>query len=109
MIRCPKCGNEFLPATKPLTKKQYDLFRWIESTIRAEGVAPSVAEIAAAFNLAMGTTHEHLVNLEAKGVLVRGSAPRSMRLLARSDELVDELQVPAPATLPIDGDEDDEL
>lgn len=103
MIQCPHCGHEFTPVSSPLTKKQLALFRWIEATMRAEGQSPTIDEISKAFGLSLGTTHEHVAKLQAKGALTRDrNLPRSIKLLVRSDELLDEMRTPEPS-----GDEDE--
>lgn len=101
MIRCTHCGTPFEPQTEPLTLKQAAIFCFIESRIRATGVAPSLSEIAVEFRLSTSATvHEHLTKLERKGVLRRGSGPRNITLLVRSDELG---EVP---TIAVDDEED---
>ena len=55
-----------------LTKKQKQILDYIESHINTEGYAPSIQEIGAHFGLSSpATTHKHLTNLEAKGLIKR--------------------------------------
>lgn len=56
--------------TEELTDKQRAILGVIEAHWRAQGVAPSVAEIAARLGLQKSTTHEHLMALKRKGALV---------------------------------------
>ena len=56
--------------TDELTDKQSAVLDVIELHWRAQGVAPSVAEIAARLGLQKSTTHEHLMALKRKGALV---------------------------------------
>jgi len=86
---CPHCHREFKPATEPLTARQLAVLRWIEDYIRVNGVAPTFTEIATGMRYAsLSSVHEHLMNLERKGVLLRTyNAERGITLLVRSDEL----------------------
>jgi repressor LexA len=96
-LTCPNCHKTFEIGHKPLTRKQAQIFRWIESFIRANGSAPSLSEIAVEFRLAtVATVHEHLHNLQRRGVLRRGPGPRNITLLVRGDELG---ELPSTATI----------
>ena len=91
MITCPRCHHAFAPAHHPLTKRQRELFVFVERFTRSNGFAPSYEEIAANFGYSsLATVHEHLQNLQKKGVLaVEYNASRGITLLLRSDELGD--------------------
>lgn len=55
-----------------LTKRQRQIYEYVQSFLDAHGYAPSLEEIGGHFGLSsVATVHEHLVNLEAKGVLRR--------------------------------------
>ena len=55
-----------------LTKRQKQIFDFIEDGIRRDGYAPTLEEIGKAFNLrSMATVHKHVSNLEAKGLIRR--------------------------------------
>ncbi|MBN2071041.1 MAG: transcriptional repressor LexA [Candidatus Krumholzibacteriota bacterium] len=57
-----------------LTRRQKEILDFIEAFQGENGYAPSLEEIAAHFGLsAVSTVHEHLSNLSAKGMLMRGS------------------------------------
>jgi repressor LexA len=55
-----------------LTKRQREIFSYVDRFIRSHGYAPSLEEIALAVGLSsLATVHKHLKNLEAKGVIRR--------------------------------------
>lgn len=55
-----------------LTKRQREIYEFLGSFIESHGYAPSLEEIADHFGLSsVATVHEHLANLEDKGVLRR--------------------------------------
>lgn len=56
--------------SEQLTDKQQAVLAVIEAHWRAEGVSPSVAEIADRLGLRKSTTHEHLMAIKRKGALV---------------------------------------
>jgi repressor LexA len=56
-----------------LTKRQREIFSYVNRFIHSRGYAPSLEEIAMAIGLSsLATVHKHLKNLEAKGVIKRG-------------------------------------
>ena len=56
----------------PLTRRQRQILDWIATSIRANGYAPSLAEIGQQFELtSLATVHKHLVNLQEKGFIKR--------------------------------------
>jgi repressor LexA len=55
-----------------VTKRQKQMFDYIERHIRKAGYAPTLAEIGDQFGLtSLATVHKHLSNLEAKGLIRR--------------------------------------
>ncbi len=55
-----------------LTKRQREIFDYIEDCIQKRGYAPTLEEIGSAFGLrSMATVHKHVSNLEAKGLIRR--------------------------------------
>jgi repressor LexA len=55
-----------------LTKRQKELYDYLESYIRTNGYAPTFQEIGAHFRLSsLATVHKHLSNLESKGLIKR--------------------------------------
>lgn len=55
-----------------LTKRQKEILDFIEESIRENGYAPSLHEIATHFKLlSISTVHKHLVHLEEKGLIQR--------------------------------------
>ena len=55
-----------------LTKRQKEIFDFIEESIRARGYAPTLEEIGERFRLSsLATVHKHVSNLEAKGLIRR--------------------------------------
>ena len=55
-----------------LTKRQREIFDYIEDGIQKRGYAPTLEEIGSAFGLrSMATVHKHVSNLEAKGLIRR--------------------------------------
>jgi repressor LexA len=56
----------------PLTKRQHQILRFLQSHIDDRGYPPSFEEIAEEFNFqSLATVHEHLTNLESKGYISR--------------------------------------
>jgi repressor LexA len=81
-----------------LTKRQRQILDYIESFIDSYGYSPSFEEIAAYFGYSsLATVHEHLSNLEQKG-LIRKNYNRS-----RSLELVPSEVAAVAAELPLLG------
>ena len=55
-----------------LTKRQKELFDYLDGYIAAHGYAPTLEEIRARFKLnSLATVHKHLTNLEQKGAIRR--------------------------------------
>ena len=71
-----------------LTKRQRQIFDFIRDFQDSEGYSPSLEEIGAHFGLsAVSTVHEHLSNLESKGLLSRGwNRSRSIEPLSGTEE-----------------------
>jgi repressor LexA len=81
-----------------LTKRQRQILDYIESFIENYGYSPSFEEIASNFGYSsLATVHEHLANLEIKG-LIRKNYNRS-----RSLEVVRSEQSPVAVELPLLG------
>ncbi len=55
-----------------LTKRQKELFDYLDGYIAERGYAPTLEEIGAQFTLSsLATVHKHLTNLESKGLIRR--------------------------------------
>jgi len=55
-----------------LTKRQKEIFDYIEQSISDNGYAPTLEEIGERFKLrSLATVHKHVSNLEAKGLIRR--------------------------------------
>lgn len=55
-----------------LTKRQKELFDFLDGYLSQNGYAPTLEEIGARFNLnSLATVHKHLTNLEQKGLIRR--------------------------------------
>ena len=91
MMTCPHCGHALAQpsAHKPLTPRKVAILRYLERHVAEHGFAPSVDEIASQFEFSsLATVHEHLANMERKGVIRREfNSARGITLLVRSDEL----------------------
>ncbi len=70
----------------PLTKRQREILDYLTSYIDEHGFAPSFEEIASAMKYgSLATVHEHLTNLERKGVIRRSyNESRSIEVLTRA-------------------------
>jgi repressor LexA len=70
----------------PLTKRQREILDYLTGYIGDHGFAPSFEEIAAAMKYtSLATVHEHLTNLERKGVIRRSyNESRSIEVLSRA-------------------------
>src|SRR5512132_2369468 len=56
----------------PLTKRQREIFDYLNEFIQQHGYAPSLEEIGRRFNLSsLATVHKHLTNLQDKGLIKR--------------------------------------
>ncbi|MFN8006472.1 MAG: transcriptional repressor LexA [Terriglobia bacterium] len=78
-----------------LTKKQFQLFSFVQSFLEEEGYCPSIEEIGKSLGLSStATVHKHLSNLEAKGYL------RRERNRSRSIEILQALPSPPTRDLP---------
>ena len=82
----------------PLTKRQREILDYLTEYIGEHGYAPSFEEIAAAMKYgSLATVHEHLSNLERKGVIRRSfNESRSIEVLSRA-------RAPGVAELPLLG------
>jgi repressor LexA len=69
-----------------LTRKQHEILEYLTSYIDEHGYAPSFEEIARAMSYAsLATVHEHLSNLERKGVIRRAfNESRSIEVVKRA-------------------------
>lgn len=67
-----------------LTKRQKQIFSFIEDSLRENGYAPSLHEICDHFKLhSISTIHKHLVHLEEKGLIKRHwNRARAIELVA---------------------------
>jgi repressor LexA len=55
-----------------LTRRQKEIWDYLEDHIAAKGYAPTLEEIGAHFELSsLATVHKHLTNLERKGLIAR--------------------------------------
>ncbi len=55
-----------------LTKRQKELFDFLDAYLAQHGYAPTLEEIGTRFNLSsLATVHKHLTNLETKGLIRR--------------------------------------
>jgi repressor LexA len=81
-----------------LTKRQKELFDYLDGYLAENGYAPTLEEIGARFNLnSLATVHKHLTNLEQKGVI------RRTWNHSRAIELVRDDKRPAAIELPLLG------
>jgi repressor LexA len=81
-----------------LTKRQKQLFDYLDDHIATHGYAPTLEEIGAHFGLSsLATVHKHLTNLESKG-LIRRKLNHS-----RAIELVRQKKKAAAVELPLLG------
>ncbi len=82
-----------------LTKKQYNIVRFIKDYRRENSISPTLEEMATNFEVSKITIYEHLKQLEKKGVI------RKSKHLARSIEmLVDPDAEDGKVVLPIMGE-----
>ena len=82
----------------PLTKRQREILDYLTGYIGEHGYAPSFEEIAAAMKYAsLATVHEHLSNLERKGVIRRSYNE------SRSIEVLTKARAPGVAEVPLLG------
>lgn len=69
-LLCPKCALTW--HRRPLTKRQAEIYAYLEDHIHGHGYAPSFEDIARRFRFAsLATVHEHLDTLARKGYVTR--------------------------------------
>jgi repressor LexA len=94
--------------TPPLTRRQRDILRFLEEYSTAQGISPTLEEIARHFGLNKVTIFGHVAELERKGCL-RRAAPG----VSRGLQIVREYGVPILGTIatgaPIDALETPEV
>lgn len=72
VARCEHCGAIKGRDHRPLTRRQLEIYRWIQGEIHREGYAPPFDEIAHHFDFSsLATVHEHLANIERRGWIKR--------------------------------------
>jgi repressor LexA len=82
----------------PLTRRQREILDYIIGYVGEHGYAPSFEEIAEAMGYAsLATVHEHLTNLERKGVIRRHYNE------SRSIEVLSQARQPGVVSLPLLG------
>ena len=82
----------------PLTRRQREILDFLATYISERGYAPSFEEIAAAMGYgSLATVHEHLTNLERKGVIRRSHNE------SRGIEVLTRLRQPGVADVPLLG------
>jgi repressor LexA len=82
----------------PLTKRQREILDYLTGYIGDHGFAPSFEEIASAMKYtSLATVHEHLTNLERKGVI------RRLYNESRSIEVLSRARTPGLAEVPLLG------
>src|SRR3954454_22925592 len=82
-----------------LTKKQRQILDYVEGFVESNGYSPSYEEIAQAFDYSsLATVHEHLTNLEKKGLLRKNyNKSRSLEVV-RTDPNSLALEIPLLGT-----------
>lgn len=81
-----------------LTKRQKELFDFLDGYLTQHGYAPTLEEIGTRFNLnSLATVHKHLTNLEQKGII------RRTWNHSRAIELVRQSTTTAAVVLPLLG------
>ncbi len=68
-----------------LTEKQQKILDFVEEFLKREGMAPTVYEIAARFEVTPATAFAHLRALQRKGYISRSSKARSVSLMRSTD------------------------
>ncbi len=78
---------------KPITKKQKQVFDFINTYIAENGISPTIEEIRKKLKLkAVSTIHEHINSLKAKGYLSKSE--NSARSLSPKKEIKSILEIP---------------
>jgi repressor LexA len=79
-----------------LTKKQREVYDYIETFIADKGYSPSLEEIASGLGLrSLATVHKHVANLSEKGVLKRSwNRGRSIEIQSQSEVRVAAAEIP---------------
>lgn len=79
-----------------LTKRQKELFDYLQGYIGVHGYAPTFQEIGRQFNLSsLATVHKHLSNLEAKGLIKRHwNYSRAIEIVSPKEESGSGVELP---------------
>ncbi|BCU52219.1 transcriptional repressor LexA [Staphylococcus auricularis] len=88
---------------KELTKRQKEIFEFIQHIVQTKGYPPSVREIGLAVGLASSSTvHGHLSRLEEKGYIRRDpTKPRAIEIV--SEEMEEEVNMEDTIHVPVIG------
>jgi site-specific DNA-methyltransferase (adenine-specific) len=78
-----------------LTKKQKEIFDFISFYQKKHGISPTIEEMGRHFKRAVGTIHEHVADLVAKGVIKKNNSARGIQI-SSSDKFV---KVPLMGTI----------
>ncbi|THB63156.1 MAG: transcriptional repressor LexA [Spirochaetaceae bacterium] len=71
---------------KELTKRQYEVFRFIESYIQKNSFPPAIRDVSDAFGISVKGAYDHIDSLQKKGWIKRSAnRSRSMELLTHSE------------------------
>ena len=86
-----------------LTRRQRQIFEFIQEFIKVKGYAPSIAEIGSHFKLTSpATVHKHLQNIATKGLIKRSwNRSRAIELVPGADTVGKETS--GPVELPLRG------
>ena len=92
-----------MPNMKELTKRQKEIFEFIQHIVQTKGYPPSVREIGLAVGLASSSTvHGHLSRLEEKGYIRRDpTKPRAIEIV--SEEMEEEVNMEDTIHVPVIG------
>lgn len=92
-----------MPNMKELTKRQKEIFEFIQHIVQTKGYPPSVREIGLAVGLASSSTvHGHLSRLEEKGYIRRDpTKPRAIEIV--SEDMEEEVNMEDTIHVPVIG------
>ena len=86
-----------------LTKRQAQLFNYLENFQEKKNYSPALSDMASHFGVSIPTIHQHVDYLERKGYLVRQKGVKnSIRVLKTIRELVENSTINNPPTIVIE-------
>ncbi len=87
--------------SKPITPRQLETLRQVETFLRNQCYSATIGELAAALNISRTTAYEHIAALREKKLLVRSTGKaRSLRLTPSGEKLLEQARACQAESIP---------